>query len=161
MKKYVKYFWYVMRHKWYVMIECFKYGIYWRGIIHDFSKFRPSEFFPYANHFFGDGIKDKSELSPFNFAWMLHQKRNDHHWQWWCLMLNADESSWVFSMSRSALLEMVADWKGAQKAIHGKVDLMKWYDAHKDLMAFAPETKMELQILLAYEIAGGKRYTWE
>ena len=47
--KHLKYLCYVLRHKWYVFIECCKLGIPVRGLVHDLSKFRPSEWFPYAN----------------------------------------------------------------------------------------------------------------
>ena len=62
MKKYTKYLNYVLRHKWYVMIECFKRGQYWRGIMHDMSKFRPSEFIPYAIYFYEDYNRDWKKL---------------------------------------------------------------------------------------------------
>jgi len=52
--KYLKYLKYILKHKWYVMIECFKNGLIWRGLMHDLSKFLPSEFIPYANFFYGN-----------------------------------------------------------------------------------------------------------
>ncbi len=55
--KYLQYFWYVVRHKWYVFLACRAEGLYWRGLIHDWSKFRPSEFFPYTEHFYGEWPK--------------------------------------------------------------------------------------------------------
>ena len=58
MNKYFKYFHYIIRHKWFVFLECYKEGIIWRGITHDLSKFLPSEFFPYANHFYGEKNSD-------------------------------------------------------------------------------------------------------
>jgi hypothetical protein len=51
---YWKYFKYVVKHKWYVFVACCKQGIIWRGIIHDMSKFLPSEFIPYARFFHGE-----------------------------------------------------------------------------------------------------------
>ncbi len=30
MKPHLCYFWYVLRHKWYVMLVCFEYGLYWQ-----------------------------------------------------------------------------------------------------------------------------------
>ena len=47
MAKFFRYLSYVIRHRWFVMIECFKRGLIWRGLTHDLSKFHPSEFFPY------------------------------------------------------------------------------------------------------------------
>lgn len=103
MKRHLKYLKYVLRHKWFVFIECCKLGIPIRGILHDWSKFRPSEWFPYADYFYGDerpareiprgalagmGIfpytREEVEEA-FDIAWNLHQKRNDHHWQFWLL----------------------------------------------------------------------------
>ena len=160
MMKYWKYLKYVVRHKWFVTVECFKVGLYWRGIKHDLSKFRPSEFVPYANYFYGngDGIKtgrDKSGYyragaSPdekFNYAWLLHQKRNDHHWQWWHLVLDEDGET-DFPMSNDALLEMVADWKGAGKAISGQADPQGWYEKNGNKMRLHPTSRENLRYIL-------------
>ena len=51
---YWQYLKYIFRHKWFVSVECRKAGIAWRGVIHDLSKLRPSEFVPYASYFMGD-----------------------------------------------------------------------------------------------------------
>ena len=69
MTKYLKYLWYVIRHKWYVGIECFKKGLYWQGLVHDSSKLFPSEFIPYARYFYGskEGIK-RGGASELNFV---------------------------------------------------------------------------------------------
>ena len=41
----MRYFLYLIKHKYYVFKECYKAGIWWRGILHDLSCFLPSEFF--------------------------------------------------------------------------------------------------------------------
>lgn len=91
MNKYIAYLKYIIRHKWFVFIECCRMGIPLRGAIHDMSKFLPSEFFPYARHFYGKKVRDKTGYykptdtgdPAFDHAWFLHQKRNAHHWQYW------------------------------------------------------------------------------
>jgi hypothetical protein len=93
MKRHWEYLKYVVRHRWFVMLACFQHGLIWRGLVHDLSKFLPSEWFPYARFFYEpNGTKktrrDKSGYykptdtgdSAFDFAWLLHQKRNRHHW---------------------------------------------------------------------------------
>lgn len=65
-----KYLWYLIRHRWYVMLACFREGLYWQGLIHDWSKFLPGEFFPYAWYFYskvsiGETIEGVSENAPF------------------------------------------------------------------------------------------------
>lgn len=49
----MKYLGYVLRHKYFVMIECFKMGLMWEGMVHDISKFFPSEWMPYVKKFYG------------------------------------------------------------------------------------------------------------
>ena len=85
--KYLKYFKYLFIHKWFVFLECCNLGIPWLGIIHDWSKFKLNELIPYAKHFYGsDKIATKFNGDAlFDLAWLLHQKRNKHHWQWWLL----------------------------------------------------------------------------
>jgi len=166
--KYLKYLKYVVRHKWFVMIECFKRGLYWRGIKHDFSKLLPSEFLPYANFFYGERQSDIKKARDesgyykptdtgdknFDFAWLLHQKRNDHHWQWWVLPEDGGGLK-ILTMSNKAILEMVCDWIGAGKA-QGNIspkdkpllECQKWYEKNKKKIQFSPETKELVENLL-------------
>jgi hypothetical protein len=146
--KHFKYLKYLLRHKWYVTIECFKRGLYWQGITHDLSKLLPSEFFPYAEYFYGNyksreyfdlvPIYGCMEMVPyglcvsdkFYIAWNYHQKRNKHHWQYW-LLKNDDGDQFSVGMPKKYLIEMLCDWIGAGKAIHGKNDTKKWYMKNK------------------------------
>src|ERR1041384_1906335 len=53
MNKYWAYFQYILRHKWFVFLAGLKTGApIWLLIIHDWSKFLPSEFFPYTDYFY-------------------------------------------------------------------------------------------------------------
>ncbi len=161
---YWKYLKYVIRHKWYVSIECFKMGLFWRGITHDLSKFRPSEFIPYARFFYGNypSLKDvhgdprnrvsrwKEDVErDFDFAWLLHQKRNDHHWQWWILPED-DGGTKILPMSPHARMELIADWIGAGMAITGRKDPWPWYQENKDKMRLHPETRCIIEENLKY-----------
>jgi hypothetical protein len=152
MLKYIKYLNYVIRHKYYVFIECWKMGILFRGLVHDLSKFRPSEFFPYAEHFYGKKIEvqkdstgyfksaDKDmEYPDFNMAWFYHQKRNAHHWQFWITF--GDYEIKLLEMPEKYVKEMVCDWKGAGKAQGVKSSVKEWYDKNKDKMKFHENTK--------------------
>lgn len=149
MVKYFKYLSYVVRHKYYVFIECCKLGIPWRGLVHDLSKLLPSEFIPYANFFYGNNkrIRDKTGYykptdtgdTAFDFAWLLHQKRNKHHWQWWILPEDKGGVK-VFPMPDVYRKEMLADWRGAGKA-QGKPDTKAWYLANSHNMQLHPETR--------------------
>lgn len=133
--KHFEYLSYVLRHKWYVFVECWKSGIPLQGIVHDLSKFLPSEWFPYAEYFYGDwrkGNTDRQATAPeaiqlaFEVAWNYHQKRNKHHWQYW-VRLGDDGTTLALEIPIKYSKEMVADWRGAGKAITGRDDTFDWY----------------------------------
>jgi hypothetical protein len=45
---------YVARHKWYVFRECLRLGVpLHQALLHDWSKFLPGEWLPYARYFYG------------------------------------------------------------------------------------------------------------
>ncbi len=149
---YGKYFLYLARHKYFVFLECCKLKVPWLSLIHDWSKFRPSEFIPYARHFYSNGTniqkgRDKTgyyqagntENDKFNFAWLLHQKRNAHHWQYWLLPMD-DGSIKIFEMPLKYRKEMLADWRGAGKA-QGTPDTIAWYDKNKYKMQLGEKTR--------------------
>jgi len=164
---YVLYLWYVVRHKWYVMFECFKHGLYWQGIVHDWSKFRPCEFFPYVNHFYGKKRKETQERRDrtgyskaddtvedlaFDFAWLLHQKINKHHWQWW--LLPEDEGPVkVLEMPVKYWKEMVCDWLGAARAqgVGNKANnylVKEWFMKNRGRMKLNPSTEAQVRVFL-------------
>lgn len=114
MKNNLRYLWYVLRHKWHVFVECCKLGIPWRGLVHDLSKFSRAEWGPYVRNFYGGPYLKASEVwkrlpgysgptkedveRDFNLAWLHHQKRNKHHWQYWILQYDAGETWRIQSM---------------------------------------------------------------
>lgn len=150
--KYLKYLWYVLRHKWYVFLECCKAGIIWRGIVHDLSKFMPHEMIPYARHFYGSDNKiNKAEgyfkgkcapNDPFDFAWLRHQRKwsNRHHFQFWILKED-DGDVKVLEMPLKARKEMICDWRGAGRAQGFGDNTKEWYLKNRDKMIFGPETR--------------------
>ena len=155
--KYVRYLKYIIRHKWFVMIACFQRGLYWQGLIHDISKFRPSEFFPYVNYFYGNKPNDREKNKyrkstttsdeAFDFAWLLHQKRNPHHWQWW--ILPEDEGGTkILEMPSEYLIEMLCDWHGAGMAQGRTFSDYEWWTQNKDKMQLGFWTRDSIEWIL-------------
>lgn len=120
MKKYWKYFKYVIEHKKNVFIECWKEGLYLHAFTHDLSKFSPKEFKAYAIKFYGEkdckrcnynqiGLgsgkwaKECVDYSyeKFNIAWEYHYKHNKHHWNYWIGR----------EMPEKYIKQMICDWK--------------------------------------------------
>ncbi|MBQ6124010.1 MAG: catalase, partial [Spirochaetales bacterium] len=44
----------ITKHRHLVMRHCFKAGIPWRALLHDLSKYSPSEFFPGVKYYSGE-----------------------------------------------------------------------------------------------------------
>lgn len=149
---YLKYLKYLLRHKWFVMLECFKHGMIWQGIVHDWSKFLPDEMIPYAKFFYGGDKRKDAFYTPsqgtndFNIAWLKHQHRNPHHWQHWVLQED-DGDKFPLPMPRKYVFEMVCDWRGAGKA-SGNPDTPAWYLRNKNRMILHSSTRTLAEALL-------------
>jgi len=96
----------------------------WQLIIHDLSKFGPSELPHYGRQFFGD----KGSLvgqQKFAEAWLHHQNVNPHHWEYWIPRTGHNKSDLAagenlpMPMPFKYAQEMVADWLGAGRAYEG------------------------------------------
>ncbi|MBI2934662.1 MAG: hypothetical protein HYY29_03725 [Chloroflexi bacterium] len=143
MTKHIRYAKYVLRHKWYVFIACCRLGIPWQGITHDLSKFRPSEWGPYAEYFYGKHRITAPCVTEafFDEAWLFHQHRNPHHWQYWLLREDSSPDIKIMHMPDKYRREMLADWRGAGRAITGKDDTLTWYTKNKDRMTLHYTTR--------------------
>jgi len=151
MNKFFRYSLYLFKHKWYVAVVCFRYGLIWRGIVHDWTKILPCEFIPYMRRFGGvKGIssgRDKSGAydaantgdEAFTKAWWHHQKHNDHHWQFWTMPGDYGKLK-VLPMPEKVRKEMLADWVGAGKAQKTNGPL-EWYKENRDKLILHDETR--------------------
>ena len=154
MRRYLQYALYVLRHQHYVRCACFRNGLWWRGLKHDWSKWSRAEFGPYARQFYlPDGSKrprvrdatgayDPTATGnpEFDWAWFHHQRCNDHHWQWWANP-RQKAGNRPMPMSSMAVVEMMCDWSGAGRAQGGDGDFRPWLAANLDDMQLAPETQ--------------------
>lgn len=122
---YWNYLKYVLKHKWFVFIECLKIIQPWHGIVHDLSKFLPSEFIPYARWFYGKG--DDKDKESFDVAWCLHQHRNKHHWDYW-IMSNGKP----VPMPSKYVMQMIADWRAMGRTFGDTAE--SFYAKNKDRM---------------------------
>lgn len=157
MRRHLAYAHYVLRHKWFVLVEGLKLGgiPIWRLIIHDWDKFLPDEWFPYAQTFYNkDGSKRYEEFPAFTVAWNHHQKRNPHHWQYWLITWDRGETE-CLPMPEAYIREMIADWRGAGKAL-GKPNTCEWYENNINKMRLHPETRARVEYLIGY-----RRYVLE
>ena len=75
----------VTRHRHQVLINCAKCGLFFRGLVHDLSKFTPVEFFESARYFQGNRspIVACRRDRGVSLAWLHHKGRNKHHIEYW------------------------------------------------------------------------------
>lgn len=150
---YIKYMWYLLKHKYYVFKACWELGRYVKCFTHDLSKFLPDEFIPYARYFYGK--RDPVVAYEFEQAWLKHIHRNPHHWEHWVIPKVGTNT--VTYMPPAYAEEMVCDWYGAGMAISGKNDVLEYFNKTKPdkLIHFG---SMETVIRTVY-ILGPKQYT--
>lgn len=81
----IKHFCLITKHKWVVFKLCCKIGMPIRGLLHDLSKYSPTEFFESIKYF--DGKKSPitvcKQKNIYSEAWLHHKGRNRHHSQYW------------------------------------------------------------------------------
>jgi hypothetical protein len=169
----------VLRHKRFVYEEGRKLGLgIWQCLIHDWQKFLPVEWLPYARAFYGSNARKtgKPEGNPaFDRAWLHHQRYGPHHWQYWVtygekracdLGILLEDSGKVFHLTDDFEVErwflscepmpdvyrreMLADWRGANRA-YGDMTLADWYRKTEGARLLHPHTKrwVERQLGLA------------
>jgi hypothetical protein len=116
MNNIIKHFKTITLHKWYVMIECFKFRLYWQGIIHDLSKYSITEFFISAKYFSGtkSPIENEKIEKGYSIAWLNHKAKNKHHWQYWTDFV--DGNIITIPIPEKYIKEMFCDLIGASKA---------------------------------------------
>ena len=75
----------ITHHKMLVMHYCFKAGLYKQGLLHDLSKYSPTEFMVGVRYFNGrksPNTFERAELG-YSAAWLHHKGRNKHHFEYW------------------------------------------------------------------------------
>jgi hypothetical protein len=148
---YWKYFCYIINHKWNVFIECIKEGFIIHAITHDLSKFRPSEFIPYAKFFFknNDEVESYNKLNKneeqFQKAWFLHQHRNKHHWNYWISVSKKTDIIPV-PMPKKYVVQMICDWRGMARKFNDSA--FDYYNKNKGEMILHKDTKGLIDFIL-------------
>lgn len=168
MKRHVAYLKYVLRHKWYVFWAALRLGVpIWSALLHDWDKFAPDEWFPYARTFYTpSGKKQYVESVDFAHAWMKHQHRNKHHWQWW-LWVDIPSHNCAIPLPKSNYL--VWDRGEAQRIIERNSGAETWRELISAYPsdALVPDAMLDLyrrEMLADWIGAGkalGKPNTWE
>lgn len=112
----------ITKHRWCVMKNCFRAGLYWQGLTHDLSKFSPTEFLRGIKYYQGTRSpnEEERETQGYSQAWMHHKGRNKHHFEYW---VDIDPRTKVYGpveMPYKYLAEMFCDRVAACMVYRGK-----------------------------------------
>ncbi len=155
-----KHFSTVTRHRHAVIRHCARAGILWRGLLHDLSKYSPTEFCAGVKYYMGTKSPNEGEREAYGFskAWIHHKGRNRHHFEYWT---DYDRVTRLMSPVKMPLIfvkEMFCDRVAASKIYQGAnytaSHPLDYFVRGKANRAIHPETAKLLEkwlILLAEE----------
>ena len=149
----------VSRHKYLVMKGCFSVGLYRQGLMHDLSKFSPTEFMVGARYWQGNRSPNNAEREEkgYSASWLHHKGRNRHHFEYWVdynLRGELGEEPVIpVKMPGRYVVEMLMDRIAASKVYAGdKYDdsyPLRYFEQGTKVMQFMhPETAALLHMLL-------------
>ena len=113
----------ITHHKFMVMKGCFSVGLYRQGLLHDLSKYMPSEFLVGAKYYQGTQSPNNAEREEkgYSAAWLHHKGRNKHHYEYWIdYSLKPVKCMAGMKMPLKYVNEMVMDRIAASKVYEGK-----------------------------------------
>ncbi len=150
----IKHFKVITRHRHKVIEHAAKCGILWQGLLHDLSKYSPAEFIPGAKYFVGTKSPNVTERLEFGYskAWMHHQGRNKHHFEYWHDYSPETGKVENVKMPFKYVAEMFCDRVAASKIYLGEDYTdnfpIKYFLRAKGRRPIHPETSDEIEALL-------------
>ena len=157
----LKHFLTITEHRTEVMKYCFRCGLYRQGLMHDLSKYSPTEFLNGAKYYQGYRSPNNAEREEkgYSEAWLHHKGRNRHHYEYWVdycsetSLAKAGTGGMVpVEMPRKYLVEMICDRVAASKVYnkgHYTDDMpLKYFERSMDMIFMNSNTKKELHAFL-------------
>lgn len=149
----------INHHKFLVMKFCFRAGLYCQGILHDLSKYSPSEFWVGVRYFQGNRSPNDAQRleTGCSTAWLHHKGRNKHHLEYWIdySLLPSDEHPFPLTgmeMPLRYVVEMFCDRVAASKTYRKELyrdqDPWEYYERSKSKYLLHPNSRELLEKLL-------------
>lgn len=157
----------ITSHKLLVMKYCFRIGLYRQGLLHDMSKYAPTEFLKGARYYQGTRSPNNAERenTGLSVSWLHHKGRNKHHFEYWVdYGIGAEHVLAGMPMPRKYIAEMIMDRISASRIYHPDnytdASPLEYYEMGKDRLWFIHEdTKAQLEYLLRMLAVKGEAYT--
>lgn len=111
----------VFKHKYLVFIHTCHCGIPLQGLVHDLTKFTPTEFLPsvkYYNGHFSPIVNERKNEGLYSRVFTHHTNHNKHHYEYWVSEFNGDFV--LAKIPYKYSVEYVCDMIAASKTYLGK-----------------------------------------
>ena len=153
----------INRHKMLVMKGCFELGLIKQGLLHDLSKYSPTEFLVGCKYYQGNMSPNGAERidKGYSVAWLHHKGRNKHHLEYWLdygIPTPEERKSGVrkpvcgMKMPVKYAVEMyvdrVAASKNYQKEMYKDDSALIYYQREKATILLHEDTRALLELLL-------------
>lgn len=158
----------ITEHKLLVMEHCFRIGLYRQGLMHDLSKYMPSEFLM-GCMYYADGKESPNNnervANGYSGAWLHHKGRNRHHFEYWLdYSLDKEKEGWplqAVQMPRTYVAEMLMDRicasKNYNKEAYTQHDPLAYFERGRGHYMLHPQTAKELHGMLRILDQKGER----
>ncbi len=156
----------ITKHRHKVIEHCFRAGIPVQGLLHDLSKYSPTEFLMGAEYYLGTRSPNESEREAkgYSDAWIHHKGRNCHHFEHWTDYDPKTKQTVPVRMPVRYVIEMFCDRVAASKTYLGDKytdrSPLEYFEKGKSHRMIHPETSALLEKLLTMLAEKGEERTF-
>lgn len=145
----------INHHKMLVMRGCFRVGLYKQGLLHDLSKYSPTEFLMGCKYYQGNLSPNNIERleKGYSQAWLHHKGRNRHHLEYW-IDYGVGEKKGITGMKMplkyvvEMFIDRVSASKNYQKEKYTDRSALEYYEHGKAHHILHEDSKQLLEELL-------------
>lgn len=150
----------ITHHKIEVAKGCWAVGLYRQGLLHDLSKYSPTEFIVSSRYYQGTRSPNNAEREDrgYSSSWLHHKGRNRHHFEYWidyCTRPGIGDGKLPFMAAKMPgryVVEMFMDRIAASKTYLGDQYTtsapLAYYNGGMTWQFLHPETRRLLERLL-------------
>ena len=162
----------ITNHKILVMIGCFKIGLYKQGLLHDLSKYGPTEFLVGCKYYKGymSPINAERADKGYSTAWLHHKGRNKHHLEYWIdydvSKIKGEDHSAMAGMKMPVkyvcemFIDRVSASKNYKKKEYTDSSPIEYYNGSIDHYLIHEDTVALLELLLTMLAVRGEKETF-
>ncbi len=154
------------------MKGCFQVGLYRQGLLHDLSKYMPTEFLVGCKYYKGYMSPNNAEREDrgCSLAWLHHKGRNRHHMEYWIdYDIATDETSEHSGMTGMKMpvryvaemfIDRVSASKNYQKDKYTDESPLSYFEKGKNKYMIHEDTEAMLAYLLTMLAKKGEKETF-